>query len=70
MLTYPNIDPVFVSIGPVNLHWYGLMYLVGFVAGWGLGRLRADAPGSGWEREQIDDLLFCVTYQPMSLSLH
>ena len=58
MLNYPHIDPVLLSIGPVNLHWYGFMYLVGFVGGWWLGRLRADAPGSGWRREQIDDLLF------------
>ena len=30
MLTYPNIDPVALSLGPVKVHWYGLMYLLAF----------------------------------------
>lgn len=60
MLTYPNIDPVLVSFGPVAVHWYGVMYLVGFLAGWWLGRWRAARPGSGWRAEQVDDLLFYI----------
>ena len=60
MLTYPAIDPVAVSLGPINVHWYGLMYLVGFVGGWWLGRHRAGRPGSGWTQQQVDDLLFYV----------
>ncbi|MEW6221118.1 MAG: prolipoprotein diacylglyceryl transferase [Thermodesulfobacteriota bacterium] len=32
MLPYPNIDPVLVAIGPVQVRWYGLMYVLGFVA--------------------------------------
>ncbi len=58
MLTYPNIDPVVVSFGPFAIHWYGLMYLIGFVAVWWLGTLRARKPGSGWKPEEISDLLF------------
>jgi phosphatidylglycerol:prolipoprotein diacylglycerol transferase len=60
MLTYPNIDPVLFSLGPVSVHWYGAMYLVGFVAGWWLGRRRAARPDSGWRVEQVDDLLFYI----------
>ena len=30
MLYYPDIDPIAVALGPVRVHWYGLMYLVGF----------------------------------------
>ncbi|MGM3175491.1 prolipoprotein diacylglyceryl transferase family protein, partial [Dickeya lacustris] len=30
-LAFPQFDPVIFSIGPLALHWYGLMYLVGFV---------------------------------------
>lgn len=56
----PRIDPVAVSLGPLQLHWYGLMYLVGFVVGWLLGRLRARRPGSGWTPVEVDDLLTCV----------
>ena len=60
MLKYPQIDPVAFSIGPIKAHWYGLMYLVGFIAGWWLGRVRAGRPGSGWRKEQVGDLLFYV----------
>jgi phosphatidylglycerol:prolipoprotein diacylglycerol transferase len=58
MLTYPDISPVAISLGPVAIHWYGLTYLFGFVAVWVLGRLRARQPGSGWESEEIADMLF------------
>jgi phosphatidylglycerol:prolipoprotein diacylglycerol transferase len=58
MLTYPEIDPVAIAIGPLKIHWYGLMYLIGFAGAWWLMRLRAQAPKSGWSTEQVDDLLF------------
>ena len=31
-MTYPDIDPIAISIGPIAIHWYGLMYLLGFIA--------------------------------------
>lgn len=58
MLTYPEIDPIAVSLGPLKVHWYGIMYLVAFVSGWWLGRVRAAKPNSGWTTEQIDDIVF------------
>ena len=58
MLTYPDIDPVALALGPLKIHWYGLMYLIGFGAFWALGRYRASRPGSGWTAPQVDDLLF------------
>ena len=58
MLSYPALDPVVLAVGAVRVHWYGLMYLFGFVAFWVLGRRRAARPGSGWTAPQIDDLLF------------
>jgi len=56
MLIYPEIDPVAVSLGPLKVHWYGLMYLIGFLAAWGLGRYRAKK--MGWTAEQLDDVIF------------
>jgi phosphatidylglycerol:prolipoprotein diacylglycerol transferase len=56
MLNYPNIDPVAFALGPLKIHWYGLMYLVGFAGAWVLGRYRAKK--IGWAEEQIDDLVF------------
>jgi phosphatidylglycerol:prolipoprotein diacylglycerol transferase len=58
MLTYPDIDPVAFSLGPLKIHWYGLMYLVGFAAFWALGRYRAARSGSGWTPQMVDDVLF------------
>jgi phosphatidylglycerol:prolipoprotein diacylglycerol transferase len=61
MLTYPDIDPIAFAVGPLRVHWYGLMYLVGFAIAWGLGRWRAGRSGSGWTREMVDDLIFyCI----------
>ena len=58
MLTYPDIDPVAFSLGPIKVHWYGLMYLVGFSAAWWLGRLRARQPGAPMNADQVSDLIF------------
>ncbi len=57
MLLYPEIDPVAFRLGPLAVHWYGLMYAVGFVAGWWLGRLRARRPGAPLTPTQVDDFL-------------
>ena len=60
MLTYPEINPVAVSFGAFEVHWYGLMYLIAFVAGWWLGVVRTRREGTGWRAEEISDLLFYV----------
>lgn len=52
-----NLDPVAFSIGSLQMHWYGLMYLAGFVTGWLLARWRAAKPNSGWTATEVDDLL-------------
>lgn len=56
----PNIDPVAVSLGPLKIHWYGLMYLLGFAGGWWLGIYRAGRPNSGWKRTEVGDVLFYI----------
>lgn len=58
MITYPHIDPIIVSIGPLAVRWYGLMYVLGFLAGWWLGRRRAAQPGSTWKPLEVDDVIF------------
>ena len=58
MITYPMIDPVAVSIGPLKIHWYGIMYLIGFAAVWLIGRKRAEKPYSPIKPDAIDDLVF------------
>jgi len=58
MLHYPRIDPIAIQVGPVAIHWYGIMYLVGFVAAWWLMRRRTRRADLAWTHAQIDDLLF------------
>ena len=58
MLIYPEIDPIALALGPIKIHWYGLMYVVGFIAGWWLARRRAAIPGSTWKPLDVDDLIF------------
>jgi len=58
MLKYPGFNPIALEIGPVKVHWYGIMYLLGFAGGWWLARLRAARPGSTWKASDVDDLIF------------
>ncbi|HQU16569.1 MAG: prolipoprotein diacylglyceryl transferase [Chromatiales bacterium 21-64-14] len=58
MLTYPDINPIALSLGPLKIRWYGLMYLVGFAAAWWLALRRAARPDSGWDRDQVADVMF------------
>ncbi|SHI58228.1 phosphatidylglycerol:prolipoprotein diacylglycerol transferase [Malonomonas rubra DSM 5091] len=57
-MTFPQIDPVIFSIGPLAVRWYGMMYLLGFVGGYlmmnHVARLREYPLG----KEQVSDLLF------------
>ncbi|MDP2827687.1 MAG: prolipoprotein diacylglyceryl transferase [Sulfuricellaceae bacterium] len=59
MFIHPQFDPVAITIGPLDIRWYGLMYLLAFALFIGLGRYRLAArPDLGWDRRQLDDLLF------------
>jgi phosphatidylglycerol---prolipoprotein diacylglyceryl transferase len=58
MISYPNIDPVALDLGFAKVHWYGLMYLTGFVGSWWLGTVRAALPDSQWNKDQVSDVIF------------
>ncbi len=60
MLRHPDFDPVAISIGPLSIHWYGIMYLIAFAGCWFAATRLAARPGSGWKKEEIGDLLFYV----------
>lgn len=66
MLNYPKIDPVIFSIGPAKVHWYGLMYVIGFAAVWFFGQMRAKKSWSPIKPEAIEDL---VTYGALGVIL-
>ena len=56
MLTYPNIDPVAIALGPLQVHWYGLMYLLAFLFAWGLASYRAKE--RCWRRVMVCEFIF------------
>ena len=58
MLVHPQFDPVALHVGPVAVHWYGLMYLVGFALFLLLGRLRSRDGWRGMTANDVEDLLF------------
>lgn len=60
MLTHPNIDPVAISLGPLQVHWYGLMYLLGFYGAWWLGVRRTRYAHVRWHQDEVGDLLFYI----------
>ncbi len=60
MLPYPQIDPVAIALGPLKIHWYGLMYLVGIGGAWWLASRRLARFDASWSKEKLSDLVFWV----------
>ena len=61
MLVHPQFDPVALNLGPLQIHWYGLTYLVAFGLFLWLGSRRVRLPHlqqAGWTRRDIEDMLF------------
>lgn len=61
MLIHPMPDPIAIQIGPLAVHWYGLMYVLAFALFIILGRVRIKQPHIavlGWKKEDLDDMLF------------
>ena len=59
-LIHPQFDPVAIHITQnFGIHWYGLMYLLGFLAFLALGRYQIKhKPWFGWTNQMLDDALF------------
>ena len=59
MFVHPSFDPVAIHLGNFGIHWYGLMYLVGFLAFLGLGKWQINRrTWHGWNIQMLDDALF------------
>jgi phosphatidylglycerol:prolipoprotein diacylglycerol transferase len=60
MFTYTPIDPIAIELGPLAVRWYGLMYVIGILGGWWLGRVQARRAYSPLNEQQVDDLVTWV----------
>jgi phosphatidylglycerol---prolipoprotein diacylglyceryl transferase len=59
MITLHQMDPIALGLGPLQIHWYGVMYLLAFAACWFLGRLRIrEGRLPGVDETGYGDLLF------------
>jgi phosphatidylglycerol:prolipoprotein diacylglycerol transferase len=62
MLVHPQPNPIAFSIGPVDIHWYGIMYVLAFALFIILGRVRIrtqrHVQAQGWTNSDLDDMLF------------
>ena len=61
MLVHPQIDPVALQVGPLAIHWYGLMYLLAFSQFVLLGRFRIRQEpykSMQWTFKDVEDILF------------
>lgn len=57
-MEFPQIDPIIFHIGPLSLHWYGLMYVLGFGAAYLLGKRRTAVANAPFTSDQVSDFLF------------
>ena len=58
MFVYPEINPIAISIGPLAIAWYGIMYLMGFIAAYLLAGYRVQQDWSPVTKEKVDDIIF------------
>lgn len=58
LFSYPLIDPVLFRLGPLEVRWYGFMYLLGFVAAYFVIRSELKRRGGPIPAENADDFLF------------
>lgn len=62
-LSFPSISPVMLSLGPIEIRWYSLAYIVGFLFSWiyikrlSLSRSLYDRK-SNFDSKLVDDLVF------------
>lgn len=54
----PTINPIALEIGPLAIHWYGIMYLAGFFLAWLLGRMRIQSGSTTFNMKDLEDIIF------------
>ena len=58
MIPYPEINPIALDLGPLQIHWYGIAYMLSFVIGWRLVVIRTKQNWSPIKKNQAEDLIF------------
>lgn len=58
MLSYPSFNPIALTLGPLQVRWYGIMYIIAFLTAWCLARVLYPRLGADWSKPQVDDMIF------------
>jgi phosphatidylglycerol:prolipoprotein diacylglycerol transferase len=58
MLPYPHINPNIITIGPLHVRWYGMMYVLGFLASYFLIKQQEKDRHIGLSPRLLQDLMF------------
>lgn len=59
-MQFPKIDPVFLRLGPLEFRWYGLMYILGFIAAYFILRTGVKRKHMTLSKDDVADLVFAV----------
>lgn len=57
-MQFPHINPVFLRIGPLQFRWYGLMYILGFIATYFILRTESLRKRLPLSKDDVADLVF------------
>jgi phosphatidylglycerol:prolipoprotein diacylglycerol transferase len=57
---FPNFDPVFLRLGPLEFRWYGLMYVMGFIAAYYIILNEINRRKIALSKDGVADLIFAV----------
>ncbi len=61
MLVYPEINPIAIDLGILQVRWYGISYVAGILLAWWLLLRRANSSRQTWTSAQVADLIFYAT---------
>ncbi|MEI6628379.1 MAG: prolipoprotein diacylglyceryl transferase family protein, partial [Alphaproteobacteria bacterium] len=56
MITFPNINPIAIAVGPLKVHWYGIAYVVGILLACKIGRILIKRNNFNLPIKILDDL--------------
>ena len=59
-MAIPHINPVYFRLGPLEFHWYGLMYILGFIAAYFIVLAGVKRQNIGWTQEDVANFVFNV----------
>jgi phosphatidylglycerol:prolipoprotein diacylglycerol transferase len=61
VILFPNINPVALSLGSLEIRWYGIAYVVGILLGWAYSKSLVRRFSSSIQPKDLDDFIVWAT---------